>query len=233
MEYGGITPVGMPAQLAAAGRRAGDRDRAWRASAPAYAARSCCCPARLLAELPGAEVLDRPGRLSRVNPDRPPRPASSTVETRRHDVGGRGLVVRRGRRPRSLREPPQHRPSRRPTAGDVADAEVRRRRRTHGFRGRSDAEQAGRRPPRRRPTTSAAPCGRCSRGRTSTGPVGAWSISGPSIQSSAASARAATSVHRRRSPGKREQGVRVGRVEAELVRRRESATQDASGSLRR
>ena len=55
----GSRPVGLPARMAAAGRRARspdidvaiDRLRA-------YAAPSCCCPARLLAELPGAEVVD-------------------------------------------------------------------------------------------------------------------------------------------------------------------------------
>ena len=61
MEYGGITPVGLPADWPVLVDRAvAEAPRSW--SARVSAARSCGCPGALLAALPNAQVLEELGR---------------------------------------------------------------------------------------------------------------------------------------------------------------------------
>ena len=57
MEYGGITPLGLPRTGGSSSTPACRRWR-WRSSAPAYAAPSCWCPATSSRSCPGAEVVD-------------------------------------------------------------------------------------------------------------------------------------------------------------------------------
>ena len=78
MEYGGITPLGLPASLAAAGGRPGRSTSTSRSSAPAYAAPSCCCPAGCSPSCPGP-------RSSRASAPEVGHVCPTTVQTVPHE----------------------------------------------------------------------------------------------------------------------------------------------------